>query len=99
MEKVRLKYSYKEWDSLIASIGHGGLKEGQIVNKLLDEYEKEHKVEITDDDVLKETNNNKANVPRKSNSKSGIIVEGMDDVAVRFSKCCSPVPVMKLWAL
>lgn len=53
MEKVRLKYSYKEWDSLIASIGHGGLKEGQIVNKLLDEYEKEHKVEITDDDVLK----------------------------------------------
>lgn len=65
MEKVRLKYSYKEWDSLIASIGHGGLKEGQIVNKLLDEYEKEHKVEITDDDVLKETNNNKANVPRK----------------------------------
>ena len=92
MEKVRLKYSYKEWDSLIASIGHGGLKEGQIVNKLLDEYEKEHKVEITDDDVLKETNNNKANVPRKSHSKSGIIVEGMDDVAVRFSKCCSPVP-------
>ena len=92
MEKVRLKYSYKEWDSLIASIGHGGLKEGQIVNKLLDEYEKEHKVEITDDDVLKDTNNNKANFPRKSNSKSGIIVEGMDDVAVRFSKCCSPVP-------
>ena len=91
MEKVRLKYSYKEWDSLIASIGHGGLKEGQIVNKLLDEYEKEHKVEVTDDDVLKDTNNNKANVPR-SNSKSGIIVEGMDDVAVRFSKCCSPVP-------
>ena len=68
------------------------LKEGQIVNKLLDEYEKEHKVEVTDDDVLKDTNNNKANVPRKSNSKSGIIVEGMDDVAVRFSKCCSPVP-------
>lgn len=92
MEKVRLKYSYKEWDSLIASIGHGGLKEGQIVNKLLDEYEKEHKVEVTDDDVLKDTNNNKANVPRRSNSKSGIIVEGMDDVAVRFSKCCSPVP-------
>ena len=92
IEKVRLKYSYKEWDSLIASIGHGGLKEGQIVNKLLDEYEKEHKVEVTDDDVLKDTNNNKANVPRKSNSKSGIIVEGMDDVAVRFSKCCSPVP-------
>ena len=52
-----------------------GLKEGQIVNKLLDEYEKEHKVEITDDDVLKETNNNKANVPRKSNSKSVLLLK------------------------
>ena len=92
MEKVRLKYSYKEWDSLVASIGHGGLKEGQIVNKLVDEYEKDHKVEITDEDILNETNNNKNNDNRKHNPKSGIIVEGMDDVAVRFSKCCSPVP-------
>ena len=80
MEKVRLKYSYKDWNSLVASVGHGGLKEGQIVNKLVEEYNKTHRKEITDQDVLNST------------SKSGIIVEGMDDVAVRFSKCCSPVP-------
>lgn len=91
MEKVILKYSYKEWNSLIASIGHGGLKEGQIVNKLLEEYNKEHKAVITDEDVIKQTNENKRTDNNK-NSKSGIIVEGMDDVAVRFSKCCSPVP-------
>ena len=91
MERVRLKYSYKEWDSLVASIGHGGLKEGQIVNKLVDEYNKDHKVEMTDEDVLNEANSSKPQ-NRKNTSKSGIIVEGMDDVAVRFSKCCSPVP-------
>ena len=91
MDKVRLKYSYKEWDSLVASIGHGGLKEGQIVNKLLDEYNKDHKIEITDEDVLNEANGNKQGTKHNS-SKSGIIVEGMNDVAVRFSKCCSPVP-------
>ena len=92
MEKVRLKYSYKDWNSLVASIGHGGLKEGQIVNKLVDEYEKEHKVELTDSDVLNEVNNPKTELKHRENKKSGIIVEGMDDVAVRFSKCCSPVP-------
>ena len=92
MEKVRLKYSYKDWNSLVASIGHGGLKEGQIVNKLVDEYEKEHKVEVTDSDVLNEVNNPKTELKHRENKKSGIIVEGMDDVAVRFSKCCSPVP-------
>ena len=30
--------------------------------------------------------------PHKKGSKSGIIVKGIDDVAVRFSKCCNPVP-------
>ncbi len=91
MDKVRLKYSYKDWDSLMASIGHGGLKEGQIVNKMLDEYEKDHKKPITDEDVLEAASDYKRESSSKS-SKSGIIVEGMDDVAVRFSKCCSPVP-------
>ncbi len=91
MDKVRLKYSYKDWNSLMASIGHGGLKEGQIVNKLLDEYEKDHKKPITDEDVLEAAADYKRESSSKS-SKSGIIVEGMDDVAVRFSKCCSPVP-------
>ncbi len=91
MERVRLKYSYKEWDSLVASIGHGGLKEGQIVNKLVDEYEKDHKAELTDEDVINETNAAKKENHTQA-SKSGIVVEGMEDVAVRFSKCCSPVP-------
>ena len=91
MEKVRLKYSYKDWNSLVASVGHGGLKEGQIVNKLVEEYNKTHRKEITDQDVLNSTIGEKAE-NRTHTSKSGIIVEGMDDVAVRFSKCCSPVP-------
>ncbi|MCR5703473.1 MAG: bifunctional (p)ppGpp synthetase/guanosine-3',5'-bis(diphosphate) 3'-pyrophosphohydrolase [Eubacterium sp.] len=91
MDKVRLKYSYKDWNSLMASIGHGGLKEGQIVNKLLDEYDKAHKKQVTDEDVLAAASEYKRESSSKG-SKSGIIVEGMDDVAVRFSKCCSPVP-------
>ena len=91
MEKVRLKYSYKDWNSLVASVGHGGLKEGQIVNKLVEEYNNTHRKEITDQDVLNSTIGEKAE-NKTHTSKSGIIVEGMDDVAVRFSKCCSPVP-------
>ena len=91
MEKVRLKYSYKDWNSLVASVGHGGLKEGQIVNKLVEEYNKTHRKEITDQDVLNSTIGEKAE-NKTHTSKSGIIVEGMVDVAVRFSKCCSPVP-------
>ncbi len=92
MEKVRLKYSYKDWESLMASIGHGGLKEGQIVNKLLDLYDRDHQKQLTDEDILNKAQENRKEDSQKTSSKSGIIVEGMDDVAVRFSKCCGPVP-------
>ena len=39
---------------MLAAIGHGGLKEGQIVNRLLEEYEKEHRKEITDETILEQ---------------------------------------------
>lgn len=88
------KYGYHNWDAVLASIGHGGLKEGQVVNKLADCYEKEHPRQITDEDVLNNVEENKEKAQQKParKSKSGIIVKGMDDMAVRFSKCCNPVP-------
>ena len=39
MEKVMKRYAFKDWDSVLASIGHGGLKEGQVINKMLEERE------------------------------------------------------------
>ena len=36
------KYGFRDWDSVLAAIGHGGLKEGQVLNKLREAYEKEH---------------------------------------------------------
>ena len=84
------KYGFRDWDSVLAAVGHGGLKEGQIVNKLLECYERDHKNQITDDDILE--GGAKAGAGRVTRSRSGIIVHGIDDVSVRLSKCCSPVP-------
>jgi GTP pyrophosphokinase len=89
---VMRKYGFKDWDSILAAIGRGGLKEGQVINKLQDEYNKKNRKEITDQDILGNMADYKdLRVPHKK-SKSGIVVEGIHDVAVRFSKCCSPVP-------
>ena len=91
-EIVQKKYGFKDWDSVLAAIGHGGLKEGQVVNRLVEEYGKEHKQELTDEDVLgkvAEASKNKVHIAK---SKSGILVKGINDVAVRFSRCCNPVP-------
>jgi GTP pyrophosphokinase len=74
----------------MAAVGHGGIKEGQVVNKLIDEYNKDH-IEVPDDtDILEAYANKKPH--HTTHSQGGIIVKGADDVAVRFSKCCSPVP-------
>ena len=91
-EVVQRKYGFRDWDSVLAAIGHGGLKEGQVVNRLVEEYGKEHKQEITDEVVLERVAEAAKNKVHIAKSKSGIVVKGIDDMAVRFSRCCSPVP-------
>ncbi len=89
---VLRKYGFRDWDSVMAAVGHGGLKEGQVVNKMLEEYEKAQKKTITDDKIMERVAETKEQKLRLARSKSGIVVKGVDDVAVRFSKCCNPVP-------
>ena len=90
-EKILRKYGFHDWNSCLATIGHGGLKEGQIVNRMYEEYKKDHIVPLTDEDVIEAISENKPQEEPKK-SKSGIVVKGLYDVAVHFSKCCSPVP-------
>lgn len=91
VSKVLRKYSCKDWDSLMAAIGHGGLKEGQIINKLIEEYEKKNKKTVTDEEILEELSTNKEN-QYVIKPKGAILVRGTHDVTVRCSKCCNPVP-------
>ncbi len=93
MDIIMKKYGFRDWDSVLAAVGHGGLKEGQIVNKLVEAHDKNEKKNLSDEDILASINENSSSEkPVQIHSKSGIIVKGADDVAVRFSKCCSPLP-------
>ncbi len=91
-EKVMNRYAFKDWESVLASIGHGGLKEGQVINKMLEERKKKEKKEVTDKNILDGIEEMSSKAPEMKKSKSGITVKGIHDVAVRFSRCCSPVP-------
>ena len=89
---VMRKYGFKDWDSVLAAIGHGGLKEGQVYNKMMELYEREHKKPVTDDQILDSISDAQGRKTVKKDSKGGIVVEGADDVAVRFGRCCNPIP-------
>ena len=90
-QRVMKKYGFHDWDAVLAAVGHGGLKEGQVINKIIEEYKVQNAKPVTDQDILNE--NADAQVKTKeTKSKGGITVKGIHDVAVRFSKCCNPVP-------
>ena len=90
MEIIMAKYGFKDWDSVLAAVGHGALKEGQIVNRMVDEYQREHKKNMTDEEAMKSIEENQTKM--RPGGKGGIIVRGIDDVAVRISRCCNPLP-------
>ena len=92
MTKVLSKYNLKEWNAVLAAIGHGSIKEGHVVNKLIDEYEKKNKKTLTNEQILEEIAENSKTKKNVSKSRGGIVVRGVHDVSVRFSKCCNPVP-------
>ncbi len=100
--RIMSKYGFRDWESVLAAIGHGGLKEGQIINKMQEYYRKDHMRSMTDEDILAQAaDGGLGNGPSygsqrgkdgSKRAKSGIIVRGVDDLAVRFSRCCAPVP-------
>ena len=93
MTVIMRKYGFRDWEAVLAAIGHGGLKEGQIVNKMVEMYETDHPKPITDEEIIATIEENAQNArTQHMRSKNGITVKGIHDVAVRFSKCCSPLP-------
>lgn len=89
---VMHKYGFNDWDAVLAAIGHGALKEGQVVNRMQELYAKEHKKQATDEELIAQIKENNANKLIRPKGKTGITVKGIHDVAARFSRCCAPVP-------
>jgi guanosine-3',5'-bis(diphosphate) 3'-pyrophosphohydrolase len=85
IRKVSEFYGFKTVDDLIAHVGFGKLTPLQILNKVLPDLEKDPKEE-------KESFFQKIASRRKRKTDTGIIVKGLHDILIRFSKCCNPLP-------
>lgn len=92
MQAIMDKYGFRDWEGILAAVGHGALKEGQIVNKMQELYDRDHPKILSDEEIIAEVTEHNIKHQQTVGSKSGIVVKGIEDVAVRFSKCCSPVP-------
>ncbi len=90
-ETVMKKYGFREWDAVMAAVGHGGLKEGQIVNKLAELCDRDHENHLTDEEILQRVEEN-ASRSTRIQGRGAITVKGIHDVDVHFARCCNPVP-------
>ena len=92
-QDIAVKYCYQDWNAILAAVGRGALKEGQILGRLEALYEKDHPTILSNEEVIAQIAESNQNSVRHGNGNSGgITVKGMTDLSVRFSKCCSPVP-------
>ena len=89
VQSVVKRYGYGSDEDLYANIGYGGMQLANVLAKLKEEYKKKH-AKVNTENIMSVT----GNVPHKINESAsdGIIVKGVDNCLIRFSKCCNPVP-------
>ena len=85
MLRLAEKQHCKTLDDFYAAIGYGGISILRLIPKIKDDFSKLHK---NDEPVI-----NVVQQPKKrTKSKEGVIVEGIDNCLIKFSRCCNPLP-------
>ena len=88
VEMLCKKYTFSSIDDIYAAVGYGGLTVNKVIGRLREEYRKALKAENPDIELSAI----EAPQKRRKTSSNGVVVEGIEDCLVRFSRCCSPVP-------
>lgn len=88
IEMLCKKYTFSSLDDIYAAVGYGGLTVNKVIGKLREEYKKVVKTENPDAEIQLAESPQR----RKKTSSNGVVVEGIEDCLVRFSRCCNPVP-------
>lgn len=97
--EIAKKFNQNTEEDFYATIGYGGLTLSQIIPKIKEKYEKEYKKNVKENNEIKEKQDNIVEVKEIDNKKNenknrgqGVVIRGIDNVLVRFAKCCNPLP-------
>lgn len=90
LSKIAEKQHCNSVDEFFAAIGYGGLSLLKILPRIKEDYSKlikENQPEIPEEIIPQQIQQKKA-----TKSVEGIIIEGIDNCLVKFSRCCDPLP-------
>lgn len=84
MMDIVAHFGFKTADDLIANVGYGKITPLQIVRKFAPKADEEDSNESIFNKLMGRV--------RKKKLKAGVLVKGVDDILIKFGKCCQPVP-------
>jgi len=85
MVKIAAEFNYKTVEDLIANVGYGKITVLQVIRKLLPDAKPKR-----EDSLLEKLMSKRKD--KKQREEDGIEVDGIDDLLIRFGKCCQPIP-------
>ncbi|WP_318615151.1 bifunctional (p)ppGpp synthetase/guanosine-3',5'-bis(diphosphate) 3'-pyrophosphohydrolase [Sporosarcina sp. YIM B06819] len=88
IKRVIEKFSFTSEEDMYAAVGFNGITAQQVVNRMAEKLRKEREQQDTIDKIVKDM---KA-TPHDKMTESGVIVKGIDNLLIRLSKCCNPIP-------
>lgn len=90
INKCAKSFNLASADDLYTAIGAGGVLLSKVLTTLLGYYHDEKQAELRRDEKKEQTEESKKRIKKKE--QTGVTVKGVDNLLIRFSKCCNPVP-------
>ncbi|MBP3951397.1 RelA/SpoT family protein [Bacillus suaedae] len=91
INEVADKFSFAGEEDMFAAAGYGGISVKQIVNRMTEKLRKQIDQEQEDQTLAEALSDVQTHRPTKKTS-SGVRVKGVDNLLIRLSRCCTPVP-------
>jgi len=89
LKRVAEKFNFSNAEDMYAAVGYNGITAAQIAHRLTDKFRKKPEVDL--EERLKELSTDLKKAPSRRKD-AGISVKGVDNLLIRLSKCCNPVP-------
>ncbi|MEK4759348.1 bifunctional (p)ppGpp synthetase/guanosine-3',5'-bis(diphosphate) 3'-pyrophosphohydrolase [Viridibacillus sp. FSL E2-0187] len=87
-KRVCEKMNFASEDDLVAAVGFNGMTAQQVVNRLAEKIRKQRDHE----EALVKINKEMNSPEKRKATESGVVVKGLENLLIRLSRCCSPVP-------
>ncbi|KAB2334038.1 RelA/SpoT family protein [Bacillus mesophilum] len=90
VKKVVEKFNFANEEDMYAAVGYNGITALQVANRLTEKWRKKRDLEQNND--ISNAVSELKSFPTARKRESGVRVSGIDNLLIRLSRCCNPVP-------